>query len=212
MAYFPLFINLKNQKCLVVGGGKVATRKVKMLLDFEAHVQVVGLSICDELKELAGNRSELSLEVKEFADEDLADCILVIAATDDNELNHHIADICKEKNIPINVVDKIEDCSFILPAYVKEKNVVAAFSSGGNSPVLTQYLKSQATNYMTEEIGSLNELLGSIRNEVKGMFATEQERKEVFQAILEYSVSNNTIPTEKEIEIIISRIKKKYEI
>lgn len=212
MSYFPLFVDLTDKKCLVVGGGGVATRKVRMLLDFGARVSVVSKSICDDLFLLSTDNENLSLSEREFCEEDICEMYLVIAATNDDILNGQISLLCKEKNIPVNVVDRIDECSFILPAYVKEKNVVAAFSSGGNSPVLAQYLKSRAKEFLTEEIGEVNECLGKTRNKIRNIFPTETIRKEVFKGILEYALSNNNIPTEKEIEIIISRYKETYEI
>ena len=143
MAYFPMFVNLKDQLCLVVGGGMVAYRKVKVLLDFEARVVVVGENICDKIYEIAKKSNQLELQKKCFEDADCDNMFMVIAATDDKELNHHIVGICNSKGIMVNAVDQKEDCSFIFSSYIKEKNLIAAFSSGGNSPVLAQYLKSQ---------------------------------------------------------------------
>lgn len=212
MSYFPLFVNLTDRKCLVVGGGSVAVRKVRMLLDFGARVSVVSKDISNELLLLSQNSEKIFISQREFHEEDILEMFLVIAATNDNSLNRQISQLCKTRNIQVNVVDKLDECSFILPAYVKEKNVVAAFSSGGNSPVLTQYLKAKAKEYITEEIGEINECLGSVRKEIQNIFPTEAIRKEVFETILQYALSDNSIPTEKEIEIIISQIKKKYEI
>lgn len=212
MSYFPLFVNLTDRKCLVVGGGSVAVRKVRMLLDFGARVSVVSKDISNELLLLSQNSEKIFISQREFHEEDISEMFLVIAATNDNSLNRQISQLCKTRNIQVNVVDKLDECSFILPAYVKEKNVVAAFSSGGNSPVLTQYLKAKAKEYITEEIGEINECLGSVRKEIQNIFPTEAIRKEVFETILQYALSDNSIPTEKEIEIIISQIKKKYEI
>lgn len=211
MSYYPLFIELTDKNCLVVGGGAVAGRKVRMLLDFGARVHVVAKRINDELLLLAKEHRELVISEREFQKEDLSAMFLVIAATDDDALNSQISHLCKEKNIHINVVDKIEECSFIVPAYIKEKNVTAAFSSGGRAPVMTQYLKSRAKEFITGDIGEINECLGGIRSYVLETFPTEAIRKEVFRRVLEYALSNDTIPTEKEMEIIISQIKNKYE-
>lgn len=212
MAYFPMFVDLADKNCLVVGGGKVAARKVKMLLDFGAFVSVMAERICDELIVISNADSKLTLFNRDFSEEAVVGQFLVIAATDDDRTNRHIAGICRKKNIHINVVDKLEECSFILPSYTKEQNVVAAFSSGGRSPVLTQYLNSKAKEYVTEEIGSINECLGKVRKKVQDIFDTETLRKNVFREILEYSLHEQRILTEKEIENIISRMKEEYGI
>ena len=184
MAYFPMFVNLKDQPCLVVGGGMVAYRKVKVLLDFEARVVVVGENICDKLQK------------KCFEDADCDNMFMVIAATDDKELNHHIAGICNSKGIMVNAVDQKEDCSFIFSSYIKEKNLIAAFSSGGNSPVLAQYLKSQEKEILTPFLGELNEYMGKIRKRVIEKYDTEDKRKEIFKEIVNIAIENGELPQE----------------
>ena len=212
MAYFPLFVDLTQKKCLVIGGGVVATRKVRMLLDFEARVLVVAKNICDELKLLSEESNQISLFLREFCEEDIEDVFLVIAATNDYDLNNRISRECKMRKKPVNVVDSKEECSFILPSYVKKKEVIAAFSSGGKSPVLTQYLKKTAMEYVTEELGDINEYLGNIRKDIQALLSTEDARKEAFEKILEHSLTNHEIPSKKETEIIISWVKAKHEL
>ena len=180
MAYFPMFVNLKDQPCLVVGGGMVAYRKVKVLLDFEARVVVVGENICDKIYEIVKKSNQLELQKKCFEGADCDNMFMVIAATDDNLLNHHIAEICNSKGIMVNAVDQKEDCSFIFSSYIKEKNLIAAFSSSGNSPVLAQYLKSQEKEILTPFLGELNEYMGKIRKRVIEKYDTEEKRKEIF--------------------------------
>ncbi len=162
MSYFPLFMELKDRDCLVVGGGRVAWRKVKVLMDFGARVSVVAPEIISEIGELGPDQ----LLEREFLDDDVWGRILVVAATDDETLNQRISRLCQARSIPVNVVDQIQDCSFIFPAYVKRGEVVAAFSSGGQSPVMTQYLKAQIKPVMTEELGELAACLGSLRDVV----------------------------------------------
>ena len=196
MAYFPMFVNLKNQPCLVVGGGLVAYRKVKVLLDFEARVVVVGENICDKIYEIVKKSNQLELQKKCFEDADCDNMFMVIAATDDNLLNHHIAEICNSKGIMVNAVDQKEDCSFIFSSYIKEKNLIAAFSSGGNSPVLAQYLKSQEKEILTPFLGELNEYMGKIRKRVIEEYDTEEKRKEIFKEIVNTAIENGELPQE----------------
>lgn len=180
MAYFPMFLNISGRKCLVVGGGKVALRKVLVLLDFDARVTVVARKISDEIRNLPVDVCE-----RVYAEEDIKACALVVAATDDANVNHKVAETAKRYHIPVNAVDQPEDCTFIFPAYVKRKNVVGAFSSAGNSPVLTQYLKAQIQDVLTDELGEINEYMGSIRDTVKVSLATETERKRAYRLVLE---------------------------
>lgn len=182
MAYFPMFINIENQNCLVVGGGTVAFRKVQVLLDFNAAVTVIAPEVQEKLKKNLGNH--ITICERKFVPEDLRDMTLVVAATDDKEQNHRIAELAKKACIPVNAVDQIEDCSFIFPSYIKKQNVVGAFSSAGNSPVITQYLKEEMREVLDEQLGEINEYMGSVRDAVKAQVPTEPERRKVYQTVL----------------------------
>ena len=198
MSYFPMFIELEGRSCLVVGGGQIALHKVRVLLDFGAKITVTAAEILPELKEAEGIRC---LE-KRFEPKDLKGQKLVVAATDDKEENHRISLLCKKERIPVNVVDQIEDCSFIFPSYLKKKEVVAAFSSGGQSPVVTQYLKEQMRPVLTELLGELAMQAGSLREYVR-QNVQEASRKAVYQAILQKGLEREAPLTEEEIEKII---------
>ena len=230
MAYFPMFVDMTERECLIVGGGNVAYRKVIVMLDFGAKVTVVAENICDELRKLTiddiasedktgsytankeNNQTDSDAANKENnkPDSDAADRItiikrrfdrkdcngmeMVIVATDVIALNHEIAEYCKANGIMVNAVDQKADCSFIFPSYIKEKNLVAAFSSGGNSPVLTQYLKGKEKEILTPFLGELNEYMGQIREKVIAQYDTQAERKRVFKEILCAAIDNGRIP------------------
>ena len=199
MAYFPMFVDMTERECLIVGGGNVAYRKVMVMLDFGAKVTVVAEDICDELRKLtiddtANKENRITFIKRKFEQKDCDGMEMVIAATDDNALNHEIAEYCKAKGIMVNAVDQKADCSFIFPSYIKEKNLVAAFSSGGNSPVLTQYLKGKEQEILTPFLGELNEYMGHIREKVIAEYDTEAERKRVFKEILCAAIDNGRIP------------------
>lgn len=199
MAYFPMFVDMTERECLIVGGGNVAYRKVMVMLDFGAKVTVVAEDICDELRKLtiddtANKENRITFIKRRFERKDCDGMEMVIAATDDNALNHEIAEYCKAKGIMVNAVDQKADCSFIFPSYIKEKNLVAAFSSSGNSPVLTQYLKGKEQEILTPFLGELNEYMGQIREKVIAEYHTEAERKRVFKEILCAAIDNGRIP------------------
>ena len=181
MAYFPMFIDIEKKKCLVAGGGTVALRKVRVLLDFGAQITVVAPQIDPQILQLTGN---VCVKERTFEPEDLKECVLVVAATDDVRENHRIARMAQKKHIPVNAVDQQEDCSFIFPSYLKHRDLVGAFSSAGNSPVLTQYLKESLKEILTEELGQINDYMGSIRPVVKTRIETEKLRRQVYQTIL----------------------------
>lgn len=209
MAYFPMFVDITERECLIVGGGNVAYRKVIVMLDFGAKVTVVAEDICDELRKLtiddiasedktgsytANKENRITFIKRRFERKDCDGMEMVIAATDDSALNHEIAEYCKANGIMVNAIDQKADCSFIFPSYIKEKNLVAAFSSGGNSPVLTQYLKGKEQEILTPFLGELNEYMGQIREKVIAQYDTEAERKRVFKEILCAAIDNGRIP------------------
>lgn len=228
MSYFPMFIELSGKNCLIVGGGKVARRKIRVLQEFGANVTVVAPDFIEEIRVMSATVSsekkqiaqesdwngegkasgELMLCQKSFEETDLERMELVIAATDEKELNHHISKMCQERGIPCNAVDQIEDCSFIFPAYVKEGEIVAAFSSGGQSPVITQYLKKEMKPVLTENLGKIAECLGTLRQEVKETVATEAERKHCYEELLQLGLEKDEVPTEKEIAVILKKYQK----
>lgn len=203
MAYFPMFIDLKDMNCLIIGGGKVALRKVLVLCDFDAVIKVIAKDICEEIREISRINKNVTCEKKTFSEQDLEGIQLVVAATSHKELNHHISAICRQKNIYINAVDQIEDCGFIFPSYIKEGDVVGAFSSGGKSPVLTQYLKKAIKNILTPFIGELADFLGNIRTSVKENTETESERKQIYQELLKYALDSEKIPSQSDVNKIM---------
>ena len=206
MAYFPMFVDLTDANCLIVGGGSVALRKVNVLLDFGAKVHVIAKEISMDLAALSEKTDHLLLEQREFTPFDLQDRKLVIVATSDNELNGQIYMMCSEGGIPVNVVDDQEKCSFIFPSYIKEQNLVGAFSSGGNSPALTQYLKNKEKEILTSRLGELNEVLGRWRQPIKELFPLESSRKSAFEQLIDYALCYDGIPTDEEIEELLGAI------
>lgn len=203
MAYFPLFIQLEKCPCLVVGGGAVAFRKIRVLLDFGAEVTVVAAEFADEILGMSG---KIRCHKKEYEPADLEGVSLVIAATNNTALNHQISKDCRDRGIMVNAVDQQEDCDFIVPAYLKAGEVVAAFSSGGNSPVVTQYLKGRNRELVTPALGEITAYLGSIRELVKEIVPTEEMRKRVYLQILNRWETTGKIPSERERQTILENI------
>lgn len=199
MAYFPMFVNLQGQPCLIVGGGKVALRKVRVLQDFGAEVTVAAPEILEEIRTIPG----VTCLMQDYQEVLLDGRKLVVAATDDAEQNRMVSKACGERGIPVNAVDQIEDCSFIFPSYLRRGDLVAAFSSSGKSPVMTQYLKEQMDPVMTEAAGELTDYLGSIRERVKAQVDTEARRRDVYRQVLEFVLEKGSFPDEEKLEGII---------
>lgn len=199
MPYFPMYVNIENKSCLVIGGGKVACRKAAVLLDFGASVSIASKSFCDEIKML---NADFILGEIDFSLCD--DKELVVCATDDRELNQSIFEYCNKRRIPVNVVDDAKNSTFIFSSYIKQKNLVASFSSSGNSPMLTQILKQSCE--LTPFLGELNELLGKCRGELNKDTSSEIDRKTVYKAVYDLAVKENEIPTIEKVEEIINEL------
>ena len=133
---------------------------------------------------------------------------LVIAATDEKEENHKISAACRERGILVNAVDQTEDCSFIFPAYIKQGDAVAAFSSGGNSPAAAQYMKRQMEPVLTEYFGNLTKCLGDIRAAVKEQVDIS-DRKQLYEEILRIGLEENRMPEDGEIQQLIETYSRK---
>lgn len=185
MSYFPMYVELKDASCLVVGGGNVALRKAETLLEFGAKVYVTAPEIVKELR----SNPRVICRLRPFQEADLKDMTLVVAATKDAALNHRISLLCREQKIPVNAVDQKEDCTFIFPSYVKRGEVTAAVTSGGLSPVLTQYLRKRIEERMPENIGIVAEALGEVRSYVKAALPGEEQKKRVYRKLLELGLS-----------------------
>lgn len=202
MAYFPMYIELENVRCLIAGGGSVAARKASVLLDFGAEVWMVAPNIQESLRA----NPKITCLLRQFQAQDLEGAGLVVAATDDKELNHEISVQCRKRRIPVNAVDQKEDCTFIFPSYVKQGPVTAAVTSGGTSPAAAQYLKRQIEESFPQNLGDVAQLLGEVRPYVKRTLETEDQRKWVYERLLETGLLNGRF-TRKDVESLIEEIK-----
>tara|TARA_R110002072_G_scaffold4663_3_gene32404 strand:+ start:11541 stop:12926 length:1386 start_codon:yes stop_codon:yes gene_type:complete len=166
MDYLPVFMNVKGQRCLLVGAGEVASRKAALLARTGAHLVVVAPLVRDEVADIV-TLHHGEIHQRKFQDSDLDDVVLVIAATDDSGVNQRVSELARARKIPVNVVDQTDLCSFIVPAIVDRSPVVVAISTGGSSPVLTRQLKEKIEILIPATYGRLAALLGSLRDRVK---------------------------------------------
>ena len=165
MDYLPLFHKLKAQPVLLVGGGQVALRKAKFLLRAGAHIRLVAMEINTELAELLSTEEHVILK-RLYQSSDIDDVMLIIAATNDRDLNTQISADAFSQNIPVNVVDQPELCSFIFPSIVDRSPLLIAVSSGGKSPVLARLLRARLETFIPSAYGALADFLGSFRAKV----------------------------------------------
>lgn len=179
----PVFLKLKNQPCLVVGGGDIALRKIRTLQTAGADVTVVAPTLCDELTAFH-QAGTITHAAKVFEEQDLTSCKLVIAATDIRQVNEAVSDAAQARNIPVNVVDDPELCSFIMPSVIERAPVQIAISTGGQSPVLARLLRARLETLIPSSYGRLAALTGEFRERAKQRFPNFRQRREFWEKVL----------------------------
>jgi len=188
MDFLPIFIDIKGKLCLVVGGGEVAARKASLLLKAGGHVRVVSPDLCPSLKSEL-DRGLIEQEAREYAVDDLNDCHLVIASTDNPAINRQIYEQASRLRIPVNVVDQPELCTFIVPSIIDRSPVVAAVSTGGASPILARLIRTRLETLIPAGYGHLAALALRFRDSVKERFDKPSDRRRFWEKVLEGGVA-----------------------
>lgn len=188
MDFLPIFVNIRKQPCLVVGGGEVAARKVSLLLKAGAAVTVVSPQLSHELADML-RAGAIHHSAREFTDDDIQQPVLVIAATDNRTVNQRISQLAKARGIPVNVVDDPALCSFIMPSIVDRSPVQIAISTGGASPVLARLIRTKLEGCIPAAYGRLAALVDGFRDKVKARFGDVNQRRMFWESVLEGSVA-----------------------
>lgn len=207
MDYFPLFLKLKQQNCLVIGAGEVATRKIELLARAGASITVIAKKISPNIIMLQ-KKHNLTIIEKSFDASDVKKFCLIISATSNSRTNQLVAQTAKKHNIPVNVVDNPELCSFIFPAIIDRSPIIAAVSSGGSSPVLARLLRSKIESIIAPEFGKLAELAEKYRPLVKKQILEPSQRRIFWEKVLQGKIaelvfSGNRKQAQKQLEKLI---------
>ncbi len=189
MDYLPIFLDIQQKPCLLVGGGEVAERKVDLLRRAHALVTVISPQLTPPLERLK-DVGEIRHVPREFADDDIdGGYHLVIAATDHPATNRRVSELARERRIPVNVVDHPEECSFIVPSIVDRSPVVVAVSTGGSSPVLARLIRSRLESWIPASYGRLAEMCARYRDRVKARFRNPGLRRRFWEQVLQGGVA-----------------------
>jgi precorrin-2 dehydrogenase/sirohydrochlorin ferrochelatase len=180
---FPLFIRLDSRPCLVVGGGKVAGRKVDGLLEAGAAVTVVSPEAIAQIQRLA-SQGRIAWRQKTFSTDDLHGFFLAMAATGDAAANERIAAACREQGILINVADEPQLCDFFVPAVLRRGALSIAIATDGKSPLLASKIKADLEQIITEPYGEFLELLGRQRELIKNTVPDSGTREAIFRSLV----------------------------
>lgn len=180
--YYPVFLNLKDKLCIVIGGGKVAERKVFSLLKTGAKVKVISPNLTPKLQELF-EKGKIIWENRTYKKGDLDKAFLVIAATNDPLIQEEIFKEAQEKNIPCNVVDKPEYCTFIVPSTINRGDLIIAISTSGASPAIARRLREILEESFGKEYEIYLKLMRKIREKVLKMELSPEEKEEKLQKL-----------------------------
>jgi uroporphyrin-III C-methyltransferase/precorrin-2 dehydrogenase/sirohydrochlorin ferrochelatase len=189
MDYLPIFADVRNKLCLVVGGGEVGKRKAGVLLEAGATVRVVAPQIEPALAEQPG----VEAIVSRFEARHLEGVMLVIAATSDRSVNRQVSELARARNIPVNVVDDPELCSFIMPAIMDRSPLMVAFSSGGASPVLTRLMRGKLETMIPQNYSRLAGFAERYREQVKLRVANPAKRRIFWENVLEGVIAEKVL-------------------
>lgn len=189
MNYLPIFADIRGKLCLVVGGGEVAKRKAGVLLEAGARVRVVAPQIDSALT----RQQHVEAIISRFDAPHLDGVTLVIAATDDRSVNREVSELARARNIPVNVVDTPELCSFIMPAILDRSPMVVAFSSGGASPVLTRMLRGKLETMIPQNYSRLALFAERFRELVKQRVTNPAKRRIFWENALEGVVAEKVL-------------------
>jgi siroheme synthase-like protein len=180
--HYPLFLNISGKSCIVMGGGKIAERKVAMLLKFNAEVKLISPKITGALSKLSKS-GKIEVIEREYEDGDLEGASLVFAATNRREINERIKKEAQTKGIPVNVVDDPVLCDFIVPSIVKKGPIIIAVSTSGVLPSLSKKLRKEISEYITADYIKYAHIIGKFRKLLIEKVENRKKRAEIMAEI-----------------------------
>lgn len=179
---FPVFLNLDKKRCIVVGGGKVAERKVENLLEYPVQIDLISPQVTAKLRDWIDNH-QVNWMARVFQPTDIQEALLVFAATDDQQVNREIARLCQKEGILVNAVDDPAYCDFYVPSVVRRNSLVLAISTEGKSPAYAKRLRRQLEETITDAHGKFVDILGEQREVVKETVSDIKVRQAIFEAL-----------------------------
>ena len=182
-SFYPILVELQRKKALVVGGGKVAQRKIETLLECGAFVQVVARELTAELEELRSWR-KIEFLGGEFSEAFLEGAFLVFAATDDVLLNRRVSQAAQQRGLLVNAVDQPADCNFIVPSVLTRGDLLIAVSTSGKSPAFARKVRVELERHFGEEYGFFLNLMGNLRKEILCLGLSQEENKRAFEELV----------------------------
>jgi precorrin-2 dehydrogenase/sirohydrochlorin ferrochelatase len=184
MRYYPINLDVQNRECLVVGGGSVGERKVKTLLECGALVTVVARRATELLRALA-SEGRIELNIRDYESSDMEGKFLVIGATDNEEVNEKVNKDAAERGLLCNIADRPAACNFVLPAIVRQGDLLIAVSTSNKSPAVARRIRETLEKQFGPEYTVLLTLMGSIRQKLLAQAKSPEAHKQMFERLLD---------------------------
>ena len=187
MDYLPIFVKAKDRKCILIGGQELAFNKLLTILKTESTITVIAPSLCPKMMELLEIK-QITYRLGPFSEDDLNICDLVFVATEDEELKLRVAEAANRRRIPVNVIDRPELSSFIMPSLIDRSPLLVAISTSGASPTLGRLIRSRIESMLPQPYGRLAKLIGSFRERSKMLYKDPMEHRKFWDRIFSSSV------------------------
>jgi len=205
--FYPIYLNLKGKRVVVIGGGEVAERKVESLLDTDASINVISPEVTARILKLASER-RVELDRRLYRDGDCSGATLVLSATDDDATNRSVFEEARKAGALVNTADQPALCDFIMPAVVRRGDIAIAISTSGTSPGLAARLRQKIARLIGPEYGHLAQLLSEARPLIRRRIPEQADRKELQYRILDsdimsYLRNNDIAGAERRLREII---------
>jgi precorrin-2 dehydrogenase/sirohydrochlorin ferrochelatase len=177
---YPINLDLNKKKVLIIGGGKVALRKIKRLIYTGANIRIISPEIRQSIFEIIQTRENTTYCNRKFIEDDINNGFLIIAATDKTKINREIGQLARDNNRLVNVVDSQKLSNFTLPSVITRGDFLLTISTGGNFPGLSKVLRKKLELEFGEEYEFFLELMGQIRELIKERVEFEDKRRKIF--------------------------------
>jgi precorrin-2 dehydrogenase / sirohydrochlorin ferrochelatase len=187
MKYYPVFLDVRERPCMVVGGGQVAERKAIALFDAGADLSIVSPSLTVALAELA-DKGKITHRPKTFEERDIDGAYLVIAATNDAAVNEAVARACRKNGILVNAATSPDEGTFVVPSVVERGDLLIAISTCGDSPALARKVREDLEQVYGPEYGIFLEKMANLRRRLLHDVADEDVRRQIYQAVVDSDV------------------------
>ncbi len=180
--YYPLFLDVAGKECLIIGGGAVAERKAVMLLKFKASVRVISPKATKKLMYLA-DTGKIGLILREYRSGDHGNAAIIFACTDDRQTNRLVREDAAKQRIPVNVVDKPDECDFIVPSIIKKGDVTIAISTSGLVPMASRRLRQDIEKTVTRDYTAYIRIVGAIRQYLLKNVPDKKMRRDIMRFV-----------------------------